>query len=758
MADAEKDPPLITANTILSILAVDNPADKAACYLSDDGGSLITFEALAEAASFAKHRAKCFASCILVLIEASRSSLAFDEHKYMSKENASHLSYTYEATDFNPSPEYDYIIIGGGTAGCPLAATLSEHYSVLLLERGGVASDPNILYEKNYLTNIINAKNENSHAQAFTSEDGIQNARGNVLGGSSMINFGFYSRADDYFYNKSEIEWDMEIVEKSYEWVEDSVVSIPERLNTWQNSTLHALLESGIGPGNGFTVEHLLGTKVSGSTFDGSGRRHGAVELLNKARPEYLRVVVHATVDRIIFSHSKLLGVAADGVIYHDSKGRHHEVHIRRDGEVIICAGAIGSPQLLLVSGVGHGSYLSSQNISVVHQQPYVGQFMADNPRNQISLIAPFPLDDVGARVVGITKNGVYIESLSGVTSFDSPASFMIFPHTYAPLNLSVVSIVAKVTRPLSSGFLSLKSPNEITVTPEVRFNYYSNSGDLVQCGNAVHTIEKMLRTQEMELYKFSNRDGGKYFKYVGHSLPKNTSDEESVESFCRETLTTFYHFHGGCVVNKVVDGNLKVIGIKGLRVIDGSVFSSSPGTNPQATVMMLGLPGSKKSSQVYDDTSMSSADVLSESSRGSQLQADDEDATRRFRGTNHTLIMCKEIPNVPGPLQAGTGECHAPAIISLLRCTGHDRGGEEVASALSRAFIELKTCNAVLLDALTNLEKRLFTSPISQSSKKLNTHMSCNTPKNQESGTTQRNGKVGVLLQGTNTSHRKRP
>ncbi|GJR45901.1 hypothetical protein Tco_1314004 [Tanacetum coccineum] len=110
-------------------------------------------------------------------------------------------------------------------------------------------------------------------------------------------------------------------------------------------------------------------------------------------------------------------------------------------------------------------------------------------------------------------------------------------------------------------------------------------------------------------------------------------------------------------------------------------------------------LPGQQKQSGVrrpMASTSMSSADVLSESSRGSQLQADDEDATRRFRGTNHTLIMCKEIPNVPGPLQAGTGECHAP-------------GGEEVASALSRAFIELKTCNAVLLDALTNLETQLM-------------------------------------------------
>ncbi|GJV70972.1 (R)-mandelonitrile lyase-like protein [Tanacetum coccineum] len=64
----------------------------------------------------------------------------------------------------------------------------------------------------------------------FEIKDGIRNARGNVLGGGSMVNLGFYSRADNYFYNKSGIAWDIKNVEKSYEWVEDSVVSIPERL------------------------------------------------------------------------------------------------------------------------------------------------------------------------------------------------------------------------------------------------------------------------------------------------------------------------------------------------------------------------------------------------------------------------------------------------------------------------------------------------------------------------------------------------
>ncbi|GJZ81762.1 (R)-mandelonitrile lyase-like protein [Tanacetum coccineum] len=302
----------------------------------------------------------------------------------------------------------------------------------------------------NSLTNVINIHEKSSPAQAFTSEDGIENARGNVLGSGSMINFGIYSRADDYFYQRSGIERDMRSVEKAYEWVEDSVVSVPERLNTWQTSTLYALLEAGLIPSNGFSVEHLLGTKVSGSTFDNSGRKHGAVELLNKGHPDNLRIVVHATVDRITFSRSKLLGLAANGVVYHESLGKHHEIHIRRNGEVIICAGAIGSPQLLLINGVGHGSYLESQNITIIRQHPDFGHFMVDNSRSVLSLLVPFPLDDVGTRVVGIT------DGLDTIIKW------------FSKFNIS---------------------PTDISVAPKVRFNYYSDSEDLVQCGNAVRTI-----------------------------------------------------------------------------------------------------------------------------------------------------------------------------------------------------------------------------------------------------------------------------
>ncbi|KAL6972717.1 hypothetical protein U1Q18_026890 [Sarracenia purpurea var. burkii] len=71
--------------------------------------------------------------------------------------------------------------------------------------------------------------------------------------------------------------------------------------------------------------------------------------------------------------------------------------------------------------------------------------------------------------------------------------------------------------------------------------------------------------------------------------IPKHTNDTESLEQFCKDTVVTIWHYHGGCRVGEVVDSDYKVLGVNRLRVIDGSTFAESPGTNPQATVMMFG-------------------------------------------------------------------------------------------------------------------------------------------------------------------------
>ncbi|XP_048325012.2 (R)-mandelonitrile lyase 2 isoform X2 [Ziziphus jujuba] len=487
---------------------------------------------------------------------------------------------------------YDYIVIGGGTAGCSLAATLSEKYSVLVLERGNVpAAYPQVLSANGTLSNLIQEDNGKTPAQRFRSEDGVANARGRILGGSSMINIGIYSRAEDEFYRESGIPWDKDLVLKAYKWVEETIV-FQYNLSAWQSIAKQALLEAGVVPDNGFNLNHIVGTKATGSTFDDKGRRHGAVELLNRGELKNLQVAVEATVERIIISNkfpSKDSSLTAIGVKYSDSKGRTHHAFVRNKGEVILSAGTIGSPQLLLLSGVGPVPDLSSLQIPVVHHNPYVGKFMADNPRNNINIVVPFALDPSLAQVVGITSEFNYIETLSYTLPFSFPIPFGLFPNAISPLNASLATIAVKIQGPLSSGSLRLASSSEVRVSPIVRFNYFDNPIDLARCVKGVRKVGDVLKTKALEPFKTRDLQGRESFMFLGPSLPKNQSDESAMDKFCRASVTTFWHYHGGCLVGKVVNGDLRVMGINGLRVVDGSIFNRSPGTNPQATIMMLG-------------------------------------------------------------------------------------------------------------------------------------------------------------------------
>ncbi|KAH7545211.1 hypothetical protein FEM48_Zijuj01G0069700 [Ziziphus jujuba var. spinosa] len=178
-------------------------------------------------------------------------------------------------------------------------------------------------------------------------------------------------------------------------------------------------------------------------------------------------------------------GVSASGVVYSDSKGRTHEALIKDEGEVILSAGAIGSPQLLLLSGVGPLPHLSSHKFRL------------------------------------------------------SANTLIFYPNGTTPLELSVATIVEKFSGPLSSGSLLLVSSFDVKVGG-------------------------MLKIDAMEGLKFEALEGAEGFKILGPSLPSNQSDDASMEAFCRSTVTTFWHYHGGCLVGKVVDGDLYI----GLRIL----------------------------------------------------------------------------------------------------------------------------------------------------------------------------------------------
>ncbi|KAL5712009.1 choline dehydrogenase [Ranunculus cassubicifolius] len=415
---------------------------------------------------------------------------------------------------------FDYIVVGGGATGCPLVATLSQKYSVLgganmgakifgshgAPKISGPALDPMVIESENYSLSWIQTNDLTSIAQSFVSQEGVANMRGRVLGGSTAINSGFYSRASEAFIQT--LGWDEELVGEAYEWVESKIVFRPNELSVWQTIVKDSLVEAGDLGFNGFSLEHI-----------------------------------------------------ADGVEVYEAYLNQPE-DSQSSGDVILSAGALGSPQILMLSGVGPQEHLKHFNISPVIDATKVGKDIKDNPSVSIQLDSAENRKPDLLHVVGLTQD------------FQTIVESVI---RYINHNETAWGIAAKMTFPVSKGMLELYNTDP-RQNPIVRFNYLVEKRDLDQCVKMGSLLEKITQSSSMK-------------EYLG--IPQNEdrklSTDEELAEFCKTNVKTFNHNHGGCGIGSVVDKDFRVYGVQGLRVIDGSTLPDSPGTNPMATLLMLG-------------------------------------------------------------------------------------------------------------------------------------------------------------------------
>ncbi|RZC58590.1 hypothetical protein C5167_005888 [Papaver somniferum] len=472
------------------------------------------------------------------------------------------------------SKTFDYIVVGGGASGCSLAATLSNAFSVLLVERGGSPyGNPLISESRKYGLALMQTNEFSSISQSFVSEEGVVNQRGRVLGGSTSINSGFYSRASKDFIER--IGWDETLVRGSYEWVESNIVFQPNRsdLSPWQSVAKESFVEvEDLVPFNGVSLEHVAGTKIGGTIFDGYGKRHSSADLLIAGNVNRINVLLNSTVKNVIFNH-KGKQPTAHGIRFMKSDGsddKIYEVQLRAEkdsllvlGDVILSAGAMGSPQILMLSGIGPQEHLKHFNISTLINLPEVGNNIKDNPCISLLIDSPKTLIPDTPQIVGITQDfQIIIQSVN----------------RNVKQNETKLMFVAKVAFPVSKGKLRLKNTDS-RQNPLVRFNYLAEKRDLDKCIEMSHLLENVVLTNSIKLFLKSKQNE--------ETIKKSSSEE--LRELCKKNVKTYYHYHGGCGIGSVVDKDYKVYGVTGLRVIDGSTFPDSPGTNPMATVLMLG-------------------------------------------------------------------------------------------------------------------------------------------------------------------------
>ncbi|KAK9069060.1 hypothetical protein SSX86_013176 [Deinandra increscens subsp. villosa] len=494
-------------------------------------------------------------------------------------------TFMHEAIEAPEISSYDYIVIGGGAAGIPIATTLSTNYSVLLLERGGSPyGNLNITSVHNFGSYFLDTS-VNSPSQQFISE-GVVNARARVLGGGTSINAGFYSRGEKKFIKEARLR-DKSLVLESYEWVEKVMVFKPV-VQKWQSALRAALLESGVTPYHGYDYDHVVGTKVGGTLFDENGTRHTAVDLLQYANPKRLSVLLHATVQKILFKTKGRSNPLAYGVVFKDSLGKNHIAYLNggEKDEIILSAGALASPQLLMLSGIGPKEQLDAHKIKVVLHQPFIGKGMGDNPMNSIFIPSPILVEPSIVQVVGITRFGSYIEEAGGFNFiFANPLAYQGFSPQMGGF------FIEKINGPLSKGELKIENLNP-SDNPSVTFNYFKEPKDLEKCVYGIKIILRAVKSKAFSNYKYANMTI-KDILDLNLKLPVNlrvrANTFSSLEQYCKDTVRSMWHYSGGCSIGKVVDNKYKVFGVNSLRVIDGSTILSSPGTNPQASILMLG-------------------------------------------------------------------------------------------------------------------------------------------------------------------------
>ncbi|MFJ7148840.1 GMC family oxidoreductase [Streptomyces sp. NPDC100445] len=491
---------------------------------------------------------------------------------------------------------YDYVVIGGGTAGSVIASRLTEDPDVTVAVIEGGPSDvgrDDVLTlrrwmgllggELDYDYPTVEQPRGNSH---------IRHSRARVLGGCSshntLISFKPLPSDWDEWEAAGAKGWGATAMDGYFDRLENNIVTVDEKdRNAIARDFVDAARSAlGVPAVDGFNRAPF----TEGAGFfdlayhpEDNKRSSASVAYLHPVLDE--RPNLHLFLETWAF-RLELDGTRAEGV--HVRTGDGEELLIRARREVVVCAGAVDTPRLLLHSGIGPREDLRALGIPVVHDLPGVGENLLDHPESVIVWETHGPIPDNSAMD---SDAGLFVRRDAGHAGPDLMFHFYQIPFTDNPERLGYerppygVSMTPNIPKPRSRGRLYLTSADP-SVKPALDFRYFTDEDDY-----DARTLVDGIRIAR-EIAAAEPLAG--WLKREVCPGPEVVGDEELSE-YARRAAHTVYHPAGTCKMGAaddelaVVDPSLRIRGLSGIRIADASVFPTMTAVNPMIGVLMVG-------------------------------------------------------------------------------------------------------------------------------------------------------------------------